>query len=339
MKPYIAKVVERHNLTEDEAAQAMTVIMEGAATAAQIAAFAVGLRMKGETVDEITGFVRVMRDFSLKVPTETDKVVVDTCGTGGDKLKTFNISTTAALIVAASDRVAVAKHGNRAATSKCGSADVLEALGVRLDLPPGDVGRCIDEVGIGFLYAPAMHPALKYASAPRREIGTRTFFNILGPLTNPAGARVQLIGVADASLCDLLVKVLQRLGSDRCMLVHGMDGLDEISTMGATLVAELADGRISSRLIHAKEFGVPETTIEHLAACETPAENAKIVTDILSGRDTGPRRDIVCLNSAAVLVVAGVAPSLTDGYAAAISLVESGAAMDALERLREFTTA
>lgn len=339
MKPYIAKAVERINLTEDEAALAMTEIMEGAATPAQIAAFAVALRMKGETVDEITGFVRVMRDFSLKVPTETEKVLVDTCGTGGDKLKTFNISTSAALVVAASDQVAVAKHGNRAATSKCGSADVLEALGVRLDLPPGDVGRCIDEVGIGFLYAPAMHPALKYASAPRREIGTRTFFNILGPLTNPAGAKIQLIGVSDAGLCDLLGKVLHRLGSDRCMLVHGMDGLDEISTMGATLVAELADGRLSSRLIHSTEFGIEETTIEHLAAGESPADNAGIVTEILGGGDTGPRRDIVCLNAAAVLVVAGVASGLAEGYATSVELVQSGAAMRTLERLRRFTNA
>jgi anthranilate phosphoribosyltransferase len=339
MKDYIAKAVERQHLTESEAAQAMTVIMEGNATSAQIAAFAVALRMKGETVDEIAGFVKVMRDFSLKVQTETDKVLVDTCGTGGDKIKTFNISTAAAIIVAASNKVAVAKHGNRAATSKCGSADVLEALGVRLDLPPVDIGRCIDEVGIGFLYAPAMHPSLKYAAAPRREIGARTFFNILGPLTNPAGARVQLIGVSDPSLCDLLAKVLLRVGSDRCMFVHGMEGLDEISTMGPTLVTEMIEGRISSKLINCTDIGIAETTIDELAAKDTPEENAAIVLGILAGADAGPRRDIVCLNTAAVLAVAGAAADLATGYRDAIELVESGAAMNTLERLRAFTAA
>ncbi len=337
MKTYIAKVIDRQNLSEDEASAAMTLIMEGSATVSQIAAFAVALRMKGETIDEITGFARVMRDFSLKVPTSTEKILVDTCGTGGDNLKTFNISTTAALVVAGSGKVAVAKHGNRAATSKCGSADVLEALGVRLDLPPNDVGACIDEVGIGFLYAPAMHPALKYAAAPRREIGTRTFFNILGPLTNPAGAEVQLIGVSDPSLCDMLANVLHRLGSKRAMMVHGVDGLDEISTMGETLVSELSERGVSNHIINPAELGISATTIDHLAAGDTPDENAEIALGILSGKDDGPRRDIVCVNAAAVLVVAGVASDLIAGCAQATEIVRSGAAMDALERLREYT--
>jgi anthranilate phosphoribosyltransferase len=334
MKTYIAQAIECQDLSEQDAAAAMTLIMEGSATPAQIAAFAVALRMKGETIDEITGFARVMREYSLKVPVTTQKVMVDTCGTGGDRLKTFNISTTAALVVAASGKVAVAKHGNRAATSKCGSADVLEALGVRIDLPPAEVGRCIDEIGIGFLYAPAMHPALKFAAAPRREIGTRTFFNILGPLTNPAGAKIQLIGVSDPALCDMLANVLLRLGSERCLMVHGMDGLDEISTMGETLIAELSHGTVSSRMLRPEELNIPRATIDQLAAGETSAENAAIALGILEGRDTGPRRDIVCLNAGSVLLVAGAAATLQDGYSQALDLVSSGAALATLNSLR-----
>jgi anthranilate phosphoribosyltransferase len=337
MKAVISKAIRRENLSVEEASGAMSIIMEGSATPAQIAAFAVALHMKGETADEITGFAQVMRDFSIKVPTTGDKVLVDTCGTGGDSLKTFNISTTAALIVASSRQVAVAKHGNRAATSKCGSADVLEALGVRLDLPPADVARCIDEVGIGFLYAPAMHPALKYASVPRSEIGVRTFFNILGPLTNPAGASVQLIGVNDPSLCDLLAKVLLKLGSERCMMVHGLDGLDEISTVGETLIVELKDRKITRQAFRASDIGIKEVSVDELAAGNSPEENAKIVQSILEGSDAGPRRDIVCLNAAAVLMVAGIVDDLQTGYAKAVELVSSGAALNTLECLKNYT--
>jgi anthranilate phosphoribosyltransferase len=337
MKSFIAKVVNREDLSIEEAGAAMGVIMEGNATPAQIGAFAVALNMKGETADEIAGFAQVMRDFSLKVPTTSDKVLVDTCGTGGDSLKTFNISTTAALVVAASGKVGVAKHGNRAATSKCGSADVLEALGVRLDLPPSDVARCIDEVGIGFLYAPAMHPALKYAAVPRREIGVRTFFNVLGPLTNPAGASHQLIGVNDPSLCDLLAKVLLKLGSERCMMVHGLDGLDEISTIGKTLIVELKERKIMSKTVTVEELGLKEAKIGDLAAGNTPQDNAEIVKNILDGSDSGARRDIVCINAAAVLMVASIATDFADGYAQSLELVKSGAALDALEKLKAFT--
>lgn len=340
MKHAIQQLINGHSLTEDEAAQAMTQIMEGAATPAQIAALAVALRMKGETIDEIVGFARVMRQYAVSVPVRTDKVIVDTCGTGGDALGTFNISTAAALVVAADGGLAVAKHGNRAATSKCGSADVLEALGVKLDLPPARVGACIEEVGIGFLFAPAMHPSFRYAAAPRREIGIRTIFNMLGPLTNPAGASVQLIGVYDGAVCETLAHVLNRLGSQRALLVHGLSGLDELSTLGPTQVSELRGGAVSSYTLDAEhELGIARASIGDLAGCETPAENAALLLDILRGKDTGPRRDIVLLNAAGVLLVGGVVPALADGVARAAELISNGAALDALERLQEHTNA
>jgi len=337
MKDAIRTAVERKDLTVEEAKEAMVTIMSGEATPAQIAAFAVAMRMKGETHEEIAAFAQVMRDYSVRVPVTTDKIVVDTCGTGGDSLKTFNISTTAALIVAADGRVAVAKHGNRAATSKCGSADVLEALGVRIDLPPTDIGECINEVGIGFLFAGAMHPALRYAGLPRKEIGIRTFFNVLGPLTNPAGAKVQLIGVFSPTLCPMLAAVLNILGSERAIMVHGDIGMDELSTIGTTSISELAEGKIKSYVLHAAaELGIQEPDISELSAGDTPAENAQILKDIIGGLDKGPRRDIACLNAAGVLVAAGVVDSLVSGYSRAIDIIDSGAAADVLVRLRDF---
>ncbi|MCW3061383.1 MAG: trpD [Capsulimonas sp.] len=338
MKHAIQKLIDRQDLTEEESAAVMTQIMEGAATSAQIAALAVALRAKGESIGEITGFARVMREYAVQVPVQTDKIIVDTCGTGGDSLKTFNISTAAALVVAADGRLAVAKHGNRAATSKCGSADVLEALGVKLDLPPHDVGRCVEEVGIGFLFAPSMHPSFKYAAGPRREIGIRTIFNMLGPLTNPAGASVQLIGVYDGAVCETLAHVLRNLGSRRALLVHGLDGLDELSTLGKTAVSELKDGEVRSYVLDADaELGLPIATIGELAASETPEDNARILLGVLGGADRGPRREIVLLNAAGVLMVGGVVESLSEGVTRAADLIDSGAAHNALERLREFT--
>jgi anthranilate phosphoribosyltransferase len=338
MKHAIQKLIDRQDLTEEESAAVMTQIMEGAATSAQIAALAVALRAKGESIGEITGFARVMREYAVQVPVQTDKIIVDTCGTGGDSLKTFNISTAAALVVAADGRLAVAKHGNRAATSKCGSADVLEALGVKLDLPPHDVGRCVEEVGIGFLFAPSMHPSFKYAAGPRREIGIRTIFNMLGPLTNPAGASVQLIGVYDGDVCETLAHVLRNLGSRRALLVHGLDGLDELSTLGKTAVSELKDGEVRSYVLDADaELGLPIATIGELAASETPEDNARILLGVLGGADRGPRREIVLLNAAGVLMVGGVVESLSEGVTRAADLIDSGAAHNALERLREFT--
>lgn len=327
-------------MTEAEASAVMRQIMEGQATDAQIAALAVALRMKGETVEEITGFARVMREFAVPITVHTDKIVVDTCGTGGDSLKTFNVSTAAALVVAADGRLAVAKHGNRAATSKCGSADVLEALGVTLDLPPERLGQCIEEVGIGFLFAPSMHPSFKYAAGPRKEIGIRTIFNLLGPLTNPAHAPVQLIGVYDGQICETLAHVLKNLGSERALLVHGVDGLDELSTLGETMVSELKDGEVKSYTLDPEwDLGIARATIEHLAGGESAAENADILLHILKGRDRGPHRDIVMLNAAGVLYVSGVEDSIEDGMERAAALIDSGAALATLETLKEFTNA
>ena len=340
MKKAIQHLIDGNHLTEAEASDVMRQIMEGQATDAQIAALAVALRMKGETVEEITGLARIMREYAVHVPVHTDKVIVDTCGTGGDSLKTFNVSTAAALVVAADGRLAVAKHGNRAATSKCGSADVLEALGVKLDLPPEQLGKCIEEVGIGFLFAPSMHPSFRYAAGPRKEIGIRTIFNLLGPLTNPAGAPVQLIGVYDAAVCETLALVLRNLGSQRALLVHGVDGLDELSTLGATAVSELRNGQVTSYTLDSEwDLGIARATIEHIAGCESPTENADILLHILKGKDRGPRRDIVLLNAAGVLLVAGVEEDLEAGMERAAALIDSGASLAALERLKEFTNA
>lgn len=340
MKPTLQRLMDGQSLTETEAARAMTLIMEGEATPAQIAALAVALRMKGETVDEITGFARVMREYAVPVPVDTDKVVVDTCGTGGDALKTFNISTAAALVVAADGRLAVAKHGNRAATSKCGSADVLEALGVRLDLPPARVGASVEQVGIGFLFAPAMHPSFRYAAGPRREIGIRTIFNLLGPLTNPAGASVQLIGVYDPQICDTLAHVLHRLGSKRAFLVHGLDGLDELSTLGQTHISEMNHGEVHSYLLDAeRDLGLKRATIADLAGGDTPDDNAQIMLGVLRGDDRGPRRDIVLLNAAGVFLAGGVSGTLQEGIIRAAELIDHGAALETLTRLREFSHA
>ena len=340
MKQAIQQLIEGSHLTEAQAAGVMRQIMEGEATPAQIAALVVALRMKGETVEEITGFARVMRQYAVSIPVHTDKVIVDTCGTGGDSLKTFNISTAAALVVAADGRLAVAKHGNRAASSKCGSADVLEALGVKLDLPADQVGKCVEEVGIGFLFAPAMHPSFKYAAGPRKEIGIRTIFNMLGPLTNPAGASVQLIGVYDGALCETLAHVLKNLGSHRALLVHGLDGLDELSTLGTTAISELKDGGVTSYTLDAEwDLGIARADIEHLAGCESPAENADVLLHILKGKDRGARRDIVLLNAAGVLLVAGAEDTLEAGMERAAALIDNGAAMAALEHLREFSNA
>jgi anthranilate phosphoribosyltransferase len=336
IKYAIRKTVEGENLSEAEAAGAMTDIMDGEATPAQIACLITALRMKGETVEELTGFVRVMREKSLKVnPTRTP--LIDTCGTGGDKLNTFNISTTAAFVVAGAG-VAVAKHGNRAASSRCGSADVLEALGVKFALPVDLVGRCIDECGIGFMFAPALHPAMKHAVGPRKEIGVRTVFNILGPMTNPAGAEYQVIGVFAPHLCELMGNVLARLGTVRAMVVHGMDGLDEISTLGETFAAEVSGGEVTTRRLQPADFGCAAAAADDMAPGQSPEENARTLFSILSG-EKGPKRDIVLANAAAALLVAGRAGDLREGMAIAAESLDSGAAAAALENLRKFTEA
>lgn len=329
----IKKVVEGHNLTEQEAAEVMQEIMDGEATPSQIAGFITAMRMKGETVDEVTGLARVMRDKSVKIPTGREPI--DTCGTGGDRLNTFNISTAAAFVVAGAG-LPVAKHGNRAMSSKCGSADVLEALGVSIVLSPDQVGRCIDEVGIGFMFAPAHHPSMKHAVAPRKEIGIRTVFNILGPLTNPAGAKRQLIGVFEPHLTELMAGVLERLGSDRAIIAHGLDGIDEISTIGKTKITELRDEKLETYEISPEDVGLKTARPEDLSQGDDPAESAKILESVLGG-ESGPARDIVVLNAGAVLMVGGKAETIEEGMSLAVISIESGKAPAALDALRNLS--
>jgi len=332
IKEAIAALVSGRSLTIEEAAQVMEEIMNGEVTPAQFGAFVTALRLKGETVDEITGLARTMR--AKAVPVTVAGPVVDTCGTGGDGSATFNISTTAAFVVAGAG-LKVAKHGNRAMSSQCGSADVLEALGVRLDLTAEQVQRCLEEVGMGFMFAPAFHPAMKYAAAPRREIGIRTVFNIVGPLTNPAGAEAQVLGVADGSLVEKLARVLQNLGCHHALVVHGEDGLDEITLTGKTLVCELKDGRINSYAVSPEDFGLSRAGLDSLRG-GTVDENAALLRSILDGAP-GPQRDVVLLNAAAALVAGDRVPSLEPGLDLAREALASGRALAKLEQLIEFS--
>ncbi|MBI5136548.1 MAG: anthranilate phosphoribosyltransferase [Nitrospirae bacterium] len=329
----IARIIEREDLSASEAAEVMTQIMTGGATPAQIGAYLVALRMKGETVDEIVGSARIMRDMATPVRVN-DPLVVDTCGTGGDKSGTFNISTTVAFVVAGAG-VTVAKHGNRSVSSRSGSADVLQALGVNLELAPPKVEDCVNEIGVGFLFAPLFHGAMKHAIGPRREIGVRTLFNVLGPLTNPAGAGMQVLGVYDRALTDILAQVLVKLGSRHCFVVHGSDGLDEITTTGPSFVAEGKGGVVDSYTIRPEDFGITRVGAPAIAGGDA-AHNAAITRAILAG-EAGPRRDIVLLNAAPALVAAGKAATLTDGIAVAAEAIDSGAAEDKLAALVGFS--
>ncbi|AEF96370.1 anthranilate phosphoribosyltransferase [Methanotorris igneus] len=328
----IKKVVEFKDLNESEAIDVMNEIMSGKATPAQIASILTALRMKGETPVEIASFAKVMREFATKINPKVDKLV-DTCGTGGDNLNTFNISTTVAFVVAGCG-VAVAKHGNRSVSSKCGSADVLEALGVNLDLPPKKVEECIEKVGIGFLFAPLYHSAMKHALPVRKEIGIRTVFNVLGPLTNPANAEYQVVGVYDASLTEKIAEVLKLLGLKGAMVVHG-SGMDEITTTGETKISELKDGEIKTYTITPERFGLKRADIDELKGGDAK-ENANILKRILEGEE-GAKRDIVLLNAAATLYVCGEAKSLEEGIKMAEKSIDSGKAMEKLEKLVEFT--
>lgn len=313
--------------------QVMLRIMEGRATDAQTGALLMGLRIKGETADEITGAARVMRAkvTAIHPVLAEDEPLVDTCGTGGDGASTFNVSTTAAF-VAAGAGVRVAKHGNRSISSRSGSADVLEALGVRLDMPVEDIARAVEQAGIGFLFAPALHPAMKHAIGPRRELGIRTIFNLLGPLTNPAGADCQLLGVYDASLVRPLAEVLGRLGSRKAWVVHGEGGLDEISPLGSTKVAEWDNGEIREFEVVPPDFGLGPCGTDDISGGD-PEENAGILMDILSGA-RGPRRDMVVMNAAAAIIVAGKADSTKQAALAATNSIDSGSAMAALKKLK-----
>ena len=327
----ISKVVDGDDLSQEEAAATMSEIMSGNATDAQIASFITALRLKGETVDEITGCARIMREKVTKIKTRAD-LLVDTCGTGGDGAHTFNISTTAAL-VAAGAGLHIAKHGNRSVSSKSGSADVLKALGVNIEADVDTVAKCVDEVGIGFLFAPMFHPAMKYAIGPRREIGIRTIFNILGPLTNPAGAQVQVLGVYDAALTEPIARVLRNLGSKHVFVVHGSDGLDEITITGKTYVAEMVDGQVRSFTIDPEDFAMSKSDISSLMG-GTAEENARITLSILKG-EKSPKRDIVLLNSAATIMASGKAANLIEGIPLAAESIDSGKALEKLELLKK----
>ncbi|MEN6356147.1 MAG: anthranilate phosphoribosyltransferase [Armatimonadota bacterium] len=331
----IKKVVEGCDLTQEEAVLAMTEIMDGDATAAQVSSFITAIRIKGETVDEITGFVKVMREKAVKVRPKCD-ALIDTCGTGGDKLDTFNISTTATFAIVGAG-VTVAKHGNRAASSTCGSADVLEALGVNLNLNPDQIATCIDQAGIGFMFAPVMHPSMKHAAMPRKEIGIRTIFNMLGPMTNPADAKWQVIGVFAPDITETMAKVLNALGTERAMVFHGMAGLDEMSTIGETRISELKDGKVKTYTITPADFGINTAKPEDLAAgTGSVVDNVQALLSVLDG-ERGPRRDIVLLNAAAALVVAGKADDIRGGMTLAAQSIDSGAAMEALKRFKSIT--
>ena len=336
LKSAIAAVINGQDLTLTEAEAAMNVIMTGAATPAQIGSYLTALRMKGETVAEIAGSARSMRAHVVPVAVSlngADDKLVDTCGTGGDGKHTFNISTTAAFVVAGAG-LKVAKHGNRAASSKCGSADVLLALGGNLDLTPEQVAECVQDVGIGFLYAVNHHPAMRFAIGPRRELGQRTIFNVLGPLTNPAGATHQLIGVYDPALTEPLAQVLGTLGSKAAFVVHGADGLDELSTTGVNRISHLHHGEVSTWELDPADWELPRASLAELAG-GTPEENARITRDILSGQEQGPRRDIVVLNAAAVLSVeSGDWPA---ALARSRESIDSGAALRTLEAWIEKT--
>lgn len=333
IKDAIAKLVDEQSLTEAEAEAVMLEIMAGSATPSQIAAYLTALRMKGETVDEITGSARAMRAKAMRIR-PSDPVVVDTCGTGGDGAGTFNVSTTAAFVVAGAG-VTVAKHGNRAVSSRVGSADILSGLGVRIDLPPERVEDCINEIGIGFLFAPLFHNAMKYAVGPRQELGIRTIFNLLGPLTNPAGASVQVLGVYEMGLTDRLAQVLMRLGTRHCYVVHGLDGLDEITLADRTRVSEGKAGRITSYFIEPRDFGFERVRPRDFAGGDAE-ENVRITREILEGRE-GPRQRLVLLNAAPALVASGKAATLQDGVELAQAVIRSGAALQKLERLVKWT--
>lgn len=331
MKQFINKLVEGKDLNREEAEEAMKTIMSGNATQAQIGAFLTALRMKGETIEEISACAKIMREFAERINPKVDGTLVDTCGTGGDKVKTFNISTISALVVAGAD-IPIAKHGNRSVTSKAGSADVLEALGVKIDLPPKDVERCIEKTGIGFMFAPVFHKAMKHAIGPRKEMGIRTVFNVLGPLTNPASAKAQVLGVFDAGLTEKLANVLKNLGVERALVVHGLEGLDEISTMGQTKISELNGSEVRTYKIEPEDFGFKRAQITELSGGNAKY-NARIVVDLLKNGEKGAKRDIVVLNAAAGIYVGGKATSIREGIELANESIDSGKAYEKLVAL------
>lgn len=329
LKPYIAKVLETENLSSDEAFSAMEIIMTGEATDAQIGGYLVGLRMKGETIEEIVGSAQAMRSVAKTIDPNVDAPLIDIVGTGGDGAHTINVSTTAAFVIAGAG-YAVAKHGNRAASSKSGSADVLEALGVNLNLAPAHVQRCIEKIGIGFMFAPNFHPAMKHVIGPRRQLGQRSIFNLLGPLTNPAHATHQLIGVYDGTLIEPLAHVLNELGVKGAMVVHGEGGLDELTTSGVNQISELRNGLVNTYEFSSNDLGLRAATLEDLRGGE-PEDNAEIMRAILSGEDQSSRRDVILLNAAAAMATIG--QKLDIALEKAKKSIDSGAAIKKLDKL------
>ena len=335
MQSAIRAVTEHKDLSSDEMTSVMRLIMTGEATPAQVGGFLIGLRMKGETVEEVAAAAGVMRELSTKVDVDTARLV-DTCGTGGDASGSFNISTASAFVVAAAGGK-VAKHGNRSVSSKSGSADVLEAAGVNLELSPEQVAACVNDIGVGFMFAPMHHSAMKHAIGPRREMAVRTLFNVLGPLTNPAGAPNQVLGVFSKDWVEPLAQVLKQLGSEHVLVVHADDGLDEISISSATQVAELKDGQISTYTIQPEDFGMQRADLAALKA-EDAKDSLRIIKSVLAN-ESGPAKDIVCLNAGAAIYAAGLTDSLADGVARAAEVIASGAAAAKLEQLVAATNA
>ncbi len=334
IKEAISKLIEKADLSRDEMTAVMNEIMNGQCTPAQIGAFLTALRLKGETIEEITGAAIVMRHKANNINLTSTENIIDTCGTGGSGTNAFNISTTSAFVVAGAGLI-VAKHGNKSASSQCGSADVLTALGVNIELSPKEVRKSILEIGIGFMYAPLFHGAMKYAIGPRRQIGIRTIFNILGPLTNPANASCQVIGVYDEKLCQTLAMVLKNLGTKHALVVHGLDGLDEITVTTETKIAELKNNEVKTYLIKPQDFGMPVASLDELRGADAK-QNADIVLNILNG-EKGPKRNIILLNASAALLAAGKARDLKDGIEIAAHSIDRGAALNKLKSLIEFS--
>ena len=332
LKEAIAKLIEGKNLNEDEAISSLDCIMSGKATDAQIGSFITALRIKGETIEEDTGCAKVMREKAYKINPKID-YYIDTCGTGGDGSNTFNISTATAFVAAAGG-VPVAKHGNRSVSSKSGSADVLESLGINIDVPPETAKECIEKVGIGFMFAPHFHKSMKYAAGPRKELGVRTIFNILGPLTNPANAKGKVLGVFDEKLTEPVANVLLNLGVEKAMVIHGLDGMDEITTTTRTKVSEVRDGSIINYYIDPEEYGFSLAKKEELLGGEAK-ENADIICSIFNG-EKGKKRDIVLLNSAAALYVGKVTKSIEEGIELAAEIIDSKRAMEKVYELRDY---
>ncbi|MCT4607455.1 MAG: anthranilate phosphoribosyltransferase [Marinisporobacter sp.] len=333
LKFAIDQVIKNKDLTEKEMIHVMNMIMEGKATSSQIGGFLIALRMKGETLEEITGAAKVMRDKSLRVDIKS-KYAIDTCGTGGDGGNTFNVSTVVAFVAAGAD-VTVLKHGNRSVSSKCGSADVLDHLGVNINLSPIEVEKCVEKINIGFMFAPKYHKAMKYAIQPRRELGVRTIFNVLGPLTNPARVNGQVLGVFDESLTPVLAGVLKELGVERAMVVHGLDGLDEITITTKTKISELKSGKINTYYIDPRKFDIPLTNKEEIIGGE-PKENAQILLNILKG-ERGAKRNMVLLNAGAAIYVGKKTTSLEAGIDKAKEIIDTGLALEKLNQLVKFS--